>query len=292
MLKFKRILLIGLLVMLVATGCGTKDLTKGKSAQEIIEGTYEKMAQVQNYDMNLQMQMKMETPEGKLDMTLDGKATIFQKPMLMKMVLQTKDPESGESVAIEQYMEQTEKGLNVYQKVEEQWIKMSMNDPSLAEMMNMDPANNMKIFLENLKEAKILNQEEKVGEKDTVKIEMAASSEIYEDLMKQMPGMNFSQANMPFGPEFLSKMGDIKYVLWIDKLTLETVKTSMDLTENIQNLGKALVDSGTVPKELAGIFAGMEMSASYEIYNLDTAEKFEIPEEAKNGQEIPVPGVN
>lgn len=278
-----------LIVSFLVTACGTKDLTKGKSAKEIIEGSYQKMAEINNYDMNLEMQMKMPLPEeGTMDMTMTGKATIFQKPMLVKMVMEMNNPESGEPLTMEQYMEATEKGMNIYQKVEEKWFKMTMDDPALAEMMNMDPNKNMDLFLKNLKEANILS-EEKVGEKQTVKIEMIASSEIYDELMNQMPGMNLNQANMPFGPEILAKMGDMKYVVWVDKNTLDIVKTSMDLTENIRNMGQALTEQEQFPKELGEMFSKMEMAVSYEMLNINKAEQIVIPEEAKNAEEMPLP---
>ncbi|KJS82664.1 MAG: hypothetical protein JM58_14440 [Peptococcaceae bacterium BICA1-8] len=289
MFKKTKLLYMLLIISFFVTACGTKDLTKGKSAQDIIGAAYGKMAEIDNYDMNLEMLMKMQVPDqGEIDMTMTGKATIFQKPMLMKMVMETNNPESGEPLSIEQYMESTENGMNIYQNVEGKWFKMSINDPALAEMMNMDPAKNLSLFLENLKEAKILG-EEKVGERETVKIEMIASSEIYDEIMKQMPGMNLGQANMPFGPEILSKMGDMKYIIWIDKATLDMLKTSMDLTENIQNMGKAIVEQGQFPKEMGEVFSGMEMSASYEIYNVNKAEQVVIPDEAKNAQEMPLP---
>jgi len=289
MFKKTKLLYLLLIVSFLVTACGAKDLTKGKSVQDIIGAAYEKMAEIDNYDMNLELQMRMQVPdEGEMDMTLTGKATIFQKPMLMKMIMETNNPESGEPLVIEQYMESTESGMNVYQNVEGQWFKMSINDPALAEMMNMDPTKNMDIFLENLKEANILG-EEKVGEKDTVKIEMIASSEIYDEIMKKMPGMNLGQADMPLGPEILSKMGDIKYIIWIEKSTLDMVKTSMDMTENIQNMGKAIIEQGQFPKEMAEIFIGMEMSATYEIYNVNKAEQVVIPDAAKNAQEMPLP---
>ncbi|MFZ7104347.1 MAG: DUF6612 family protein [Peptococcaceae bacterium] len=288
MFKKTSLFFILLIIAFVITACGTKDLTKGKTAEEIIAGSYEKMAEVENYDMDLEMNMKMQLPDqNPFDITMQGKATIFQKPLMMKMVMDMNDPQTGNPINMEQYMEQGEEGINVYQKVEDQWFKMSINDPALAEMMNMDPTKNIDLFLDNLKEAKVLG-EEKVGEQETVQIELVASSAIYDELMQQMPGLNMNQPNLSFGPEVLSKMGDMKYIIWVDKTTLNMVKTSMDLTENIRNLGQALTGSEQLPPELAEMFGGMEMSASYEINNLNGAEQIVIPEEAKNAQEMPL----
>ncbi|MGI6226351.1 MAG: hypothetical protein ACOYJ1_08870, partial [Peptococcales bacterium] len=70
---------------------------------------------------------------------------------------------------------------------------------------------------------------------------------------------------------------------------LDMVKTSMDLTENMRNMGKALVEEGQFPKEMADMFSSMDMSMSYEMFNLNKAEQIVIPEEAKNAEELPLP---
>ena len=121
--KFKVFYLL-LIVAFLVTACGTKDLTQGKSAQEIIEESYEKQLNIENYDMDLAMDMKMPMPEGEImAIAMTGKATVFQKPMQMKLVVEITNPETSEPVVIEQYMEATEQGINIYEYVEEQWSK-------------------------------------------------------------------------------------------------------------------------------------------------------------------------
>ena len=144
----------------------------------------------------------------------------------------------------------------------------------------------MELFLKYLKETNIIG-EEKLGQRDTLKIELVASSEMYNELMEQIPGMNLNQPGMEITPDFLSQMGDMKYIVWVDKTTLDIVKTSMDLTENMQNMGKALIEQGLIPAELAEMFSNMEMSMTYEILNINKAEPIVIPEEAKNAPELP-----
>lgn len=285
--KFKVFYLL-LIVAFLVTACGTKDLTQGKSAQEIIEESYEKQLNIENYDMDLAMDMKMPMPEGEImAIAMTGKATVFQKPMQMKLVVEITNPETSEPVVIEQYMEATEQGINIYEYVEEQWFKKVLNDPALAETMNMDPTQNVELFLKYLKETNIIG-EEKLGQRDTLKIELVASSEMYNELMEQIPGMNLNQPGMEITPDFLSQMGDMKYIVWVDKTTLDIVKTSMDLTENMQNMGKALIEQGLIPAELAEMFSNMEMSMTYEILNINKAEPIVIPEEAKNAPELPM----
>ena len=42
--------------------------------------------------------------------------------------------------------------------------------------------------------------------------------------MEQIPGMNLNQPGMEITPDFLSQMGDMKYIVWVDKTTLDIVK--------------------------------------------------------------------
>jgi len=283
--KFKVFYLL-LIVAFLVTACGTQDLTQGKSAKEIIEESYEKQLNIENYDLDLAMEMKMPMPEGELmAIAMTGKATVFQTPMQMKMVMEITNPEINKPLVIEQYLEATEQGINIYEHVEEQWSKIVLNDPVLAKTRNMDPTQNMKLFLKHLKEANILG-EERLTDKSTVKIEMVASSEMYKELMEQMPGMHLSPSGTEIMPDFLSQMGDMKYIVWVDKTNLYIVKASMDLTENIKNMGKALSEKGQLPAEVAEMFADIEMSLTYEILNINKAEAIIIPDEAKNAPEL------
>jgi len=94
---------------------------------------------------------------------------------------------------------------------------------------------------------------------------------------------------MPIGPEIFGKMGDMRYIIWVDKTTLDIIKASMDLTDNIRNIGAALVEAGDFPAEMAEVFKGMEMNFTYEMTNINQAEEIVIPEEAKNAEELPLP---
>lgn len=290
MMLGKRLYLITLLLVigLFITACGTKDLTKGKTAKEILEASYQKMADINNFDMNIQMKMKMTSPgQEPVHINIKGTATIFQKPMRLKMVLSMNDPQSDKMLTVEQYLEETKEGMNIYQKMNDQWFKMVFKDDAFTKMINMDPTKSLAVYLENLERAEILN-EEKIGEKETVKIEMVVSSKMYDEIMKSIPSGNMMPNQLPLAPGILSQIGDIKGIIWIDKLTLDIVKTSMDMTENIHNLGDALVKNGNFPKEAAEVFSSMEMSTEYEIVNQNKAQEFAIPEEALKAQELPI----
>lgn len=289
----KSFLLIALLISaLVLAGCSSaapaiKDLTAGKTAQEIVEETFDKLYDLNNYEMDLTTNVKMITDGETMDMSMSGQAVVFQNPMKMKMLLNAAIPGVEEEMQLEQYMIQEEQVITMYQNINDQWFKTVIDDPAMAEMMQMDPKENLKLFMDNLVSVEITGQE-KVGEKDTVKIDLIASADIFDDVLQDVAGESLGLGSDLITSEFFSKIGDMKYTVWIDKATLDTVKCYMDLTENMKNLGAALGEDSSTPEELTGIFENMEISLEYTIYNQNKAADFSIPEETKNAAEMPL----
>jgi hypothetical protein len=283
--------LVLIYTLIVLTACsGPKDLTAGKTAEKIVEESFDKWYQLNNYDMDMTSKMKMSLGQDVMDISMSGKATIFQKPMKMKMVMDLTMPNMDEKMTIEQYMVEENQKVIVYQQVGDQWQKVTVDDPAMAKMMAMDPRDNLKLFMDNLTKAEFLG-EEKIGEMNTVKIDIIASSKIFEQVFQETAGNTLGIDNGLINKDILSKIGDMEYLIWINKATLETVKCQMVLTENMKNLGNALVEDGNLPdiNELKEVFANMEISMEYTVLNQNKAQDFTIPEEAKNAEEIPLP---
>lgn len=285
----KRLALIVLLICtLVLTACsGTKDLTKGKTAEQIVEESFAKWYKLSNYNLDLNSKIKIATGDTDMDIGMQGKMTVFQNPLKIKMIIDAKIPGFDEKMQMEQYMiQEDEQRVAIYQHMNDQWQKMTIDDPQFTRMMNMDPRDNLKLFIDNLKKAEILG-EEKIGEKNTVKIDLVASGEIFTELLKNTAGNNLGFSADMFNPELLTKIGDIKYLIWVDKATLDTVKCQLDMTENMKNLGNALAEDQNIPAEVKDAFQNMEIVMEYTVKNQDKAQDFSIPEEAKNAREIP-----
>jgi hypothetical protein len=283
------LVLVCTLIVLTACSSGPKDLTTGKTAEQIVEESFDKWYQLANYDMDMTSKMKMSLGQDVMDMSMSGKATIFQKPMKMKMVMDLTMPNMDEKMTIEQYMVEEGQKVIVYQRVGDQWQKVTVDDPAMAKMMAMDPRDNLKLFMDNLTKAEFLG-EEKIEEMSTVKIDIIASSKIFEQVFEETAGNTLGLDNGLINKDILSKIGDMEYLIWINKATLETVKCQMDLTENMKNLGNALAEDDNLPDigELKEIFANMEISMEYTVLNQNQAQDFTIPEEAKNAEEIPL----
>lgn len=290
----KRILALTLVLActLVLSACasGPTDLTKGKTAQQIVQESFDKWYQLKNYDMDTTTKMKLSMGQDVMDMSMSGKITLFQKPIKMKMLMDIAIPGMNEKMTLEQYMVEENQKVIIYQHIQGQWQKMVVDDPAMMNMMNMDPRDNLKLFMDNLTKAEILG-EELIGDKNTMKIDLIASSKIFEQIFNESAGKSLGINNDIFTSDLLTKIGDMKYIIWVDKATLETVKCQMDLTENMKNLGNALVDDGSlkdIPNvdELKAVFSNMEISMEYTVLNQNTAQDFTIPEEAKNAKEV------
>lgn len=290
----KRILALTLVLActLVLSACasGPTDLTKGKTAQQIVQESFDKWYQLKNYDMDTTTKMKLSMGQDVMDMSMSGKITLFQKPIKMKMLMDIAIPGMNEKMTLEQYMVEENQKVIIYQHIQGQWQKMVVDDPAMMNMMNMDPRDNLKLFMDNLTKAEILG-EELIGDKNTLKIDLIASSKIFEQIFNESAGKSLGINNDIFTSDLLTKIGDMKYIIWVDKATLETVKCQMDLTENMKNLGNALVDDGSlrdIPNvdELKAVFSNMEISMEYTVLNQNTAQDFTIPEDAKNAKEV------
>ncbi len=287
----KRNLLVILVLsfFVIIAGCsGSNELIKeDKTAQQIAEESFDKWYGLDSYDMDLSMNMKMAMVPETVDISMDGQATVFQNPMKMKMVMDTTIPGMDQNMQITQYMVEENEIITIYQQLEGQWYKTVIDDPAMSQMMQMDPRENMELFMDNLIQAEIVG-EEKVGERDTYKIDLLASSEIFGQVLGDLTDENLGLSSEMFGNDLFSKIGDMKYTVWIDKDTLETVKCYMDLTDNMRNLGSAMTENQDAPEELKQIFANMEMSMEYFVLNHNNAQDFKVPDEAKNGMDLPM----
>lgn len=284
----KLALVLVLICTLVLTACssGPKDLTAGKTPQKIVEESFAKWYELNNYDMDMITKMKISMGQEVMDMSMTGKITAFQKPMKMKMAMEATIPGMTEKMNIVQYMVEQDQKVFLYQQIGDQWQKLVIDDPAMAKMMTMDPRDNLRLFMDNLIKAEILG-EEKIGERNTVKIDLVASGKIFDEILKETAGQSLGIGDDFLSSDILSKIGDMKYIMWIDKTTLDTVKCQMDLTENMKNLGNALAAKEDAPAELKEVFQNIEMSMEYMVTNQNSAQDFSIPDEAKNAQEIP-----
>ncbi|WP_026183745.1 DUF6612 family protein [Desulfitobacterium hafniense] len=283
-------LMLMLMCTLVLAACstGTANVSQEKSPQQITEESFAKWYGLESYDMDMLMNMKFSVGDEVLDVSMTGKGAIFQKPMKMKMVMETTIPGIGQKMTIEQYAVQNEQEMAIYQQIENNWQKIIVDDPAMMETVYMDPKDNLKLFMDHLVSAEIIG-EEKINGKDALKIKLVASGDIFDQIFQETAGDMLGLGNGLISGDVFSQVGDMVYTIWVDKVTFDTLKCQMDLSENMRNIGKALAEEPNMPSELKDIFANAEMVMEYTILNQNSAQDFVIPEEAINAPEIELP---
>lgn len=289
-------LLLVLSVLVILTGCSSSadvqppnnKQEEKKTTEQIVQESFEKWYSLDSYDMDLMMNMKMSVGGESMNMDMKGQGTVFQNPMRMKMVMETAVPGMDKKLMITQYMVEEDQKITLYQQMEGQWFKMIMDDPAMVQMM--DPMDNLQLFMDNLIQTETVG-EEKIADRDTMKIELIASEKIFDELLNGITDESLGMNDDILNTEVLSKIGDVKYTIWVDKDSLDIVKSYMDLTDNMRNLAAAISENQDTPEELKEVFANMEISMEYTVYNQNKSADFSIPQEAKNAMELSASGV-
>lgn len=277
--------LILLFVSLLLTGCGTKDLTKGKTPKEVVIASSIEMQKLNSYAFTMDMQMGVLNPQTqaieKISMSGTGNAVQNPQKAHIKMTTKVMDNELPSELYIEinsdKILEYISNPMNP-----EEWLKMEL--PVSPEMMKMlDPAKSLEAVQKLVEDAKIIKE----IEEDKVKY-LVIEATIKPDAISE-----FIPANLPVPQEELSKMlsslGSFSYNMWIRKDTLFTTKIEMDLSDLMKNV---MNSQPNLPPEAKAIFEKVTatMSMSYTDFNIPKT--ITIPDSIKNSakdmtQQIP-----
>ncbi|MCG8482167.1 MAG: hypothetical protein MJA31_02565 [Clostridia bacterium] len=280
-------ILLCLTLLISMTACSGKDMTQGKAPEEILEEAITKAAEWENYEMALETHMIMDIPpQGEIEMNMTGVGVAFIKPLKMHMTMSMHMPQMEESQNIEQYIVQEEETFSIYQNYEGQWYKNVMEGEGIEELMSVDPMESIQLFVKHIKSAEIV-EEEKINDKDAVRIDVTVSFDMYKELMETNGSLDMSAM---FGMdvfEMLGSMGDLTYSIWVEKESLNVVKYHMNLSEAMNKMAEAMQEIEEVPQELIDVYQTSQMEMSVTLSNQNNVEDFEIPEEALNAEEIP-----
>lgn len=285
MKKFCYSLLILIIISsLLFTGCNNRDLTKGKSPEEIIVESGKAMQSIKTY--KIAMNLSMELPEAQdnpiTSISMNGEGHINVEPMQAKFDYTM---EMGQmKMPMNIYLSKEEDSLVEYisnPMSEGQWMKIKFPlDENMKKMM--DPKQSLQIAQDMIKEAKVIG-EEKIDQIDHVIIDVVIDPSFINDLM------NFSQTN-PMSQQMLSQMAsaldNLSYKVWIRKDNLYQTKLTIDIGKVMQKMFAGLAPQDIPQQELDTlnkIKGIMTMSFS------DFGAKFDftIPEDViKNAQDM------
>lgn len=281
-------LVLSLMLIISFTACSEGDMTKDKSAEEILEGAMTKATEWENYEMDIDSRMVMNIPiQGEMEMNINGHGVAFIKPLKMHMTMTVEMEQLPEPQSIEQYLIQEGDTLTIYQQLEGQWYKQVMEGSGMEQLASVDPIESIQLFMKHLKGAEIV-EEGQINEKDAVKIDATVSFDMYKELIAGNQSLDMSLGLGTNVFDMLGEMGDLTYSIWVEKETLNVTRYEMDLTEAMNKMAEAMEGIEELPQEAVDAYKNSKMEMTITITNHNQAADFEIPEEALNAEEIPM----
>lgn len=308
MKKMKK--LLGMLMCVVMalgclTGCG------GASDEDILLEAVKAINAADNYDMESKISGKMTVSvmgqSQAMDMTVTQNATYFKEPYKMKMTNRTSS--SGQTVETESYIQKEDDNYIIYTKAEDVWTKAEMG--SLEEAMASSGMNSLtESYAEDIskytkKENRTENDKEYLVYDYTIKQEeiekmMDGMMSSLTPMMESMAGEVDSAQVEGLLNDIIGSMGDITMTILVDKEEKSIYRIECPMTDMMNKMMEAIIDwigeyaksmatsedeiaqMETILKDMSMTVSDMNMELTYS--NLNEAEDFEIPEEAKNAE--------
>lgn len=275
-----------LILSLALTACGTTDLTKGKSPQEIVLASGKAMQNIKTYGIVMDMNMGMPNPQTgeQMKITMNGKGSIIVEPVKMHMTMDMNMPQVPSPMKMEIYALVEDKKLIEYisnPASNGQWMKMELPlDDNAMQMLN--PAKSLDMLKEIMVDAKVVGEEEDNKVKLAV-LEVTIKPEGLTKFM-QLPGNAFPMQDLE---KTLASMGNITYKMWIRKDNLLAVKTEMDLGQMMRNM---FANQPGMPAEAKAMFEQVTAGMSMKYVDFDQPVNITIPDNVKNSAQ-PIPGL-
>jgi len=176
-----------------------------------------------------------------------------------------------------------------------EWIKQTMATGMLSDLIKYEEetiAKNKEMIEKYTNDVKYFGKYVEDG-KTLLRLEYTLSGEIYKDIFAEtsefMPEPATEEEKLAV--EMLEgfadiELGDLSYIVYIDEATGEMVKMEMDLGGMVVSMLQGMTEALGVPAEELEALKSLKALMTMEILNINSAEKFEIPEEALNAPDM------
>lgn len=325
-MRMKRVLATGLVgIMSVAAlgGCGSKDgkdASKSDSVKmpsdpyEIVELASERTAALDSYEMNGSFNFAVDAMGSGVDAKADFTAVYFKDPMQMKMDVDVTATADGETnnVNVDMYFMNEEDTYVVYAGAEVDgettWQKASLDPENASQKQIIDALDSLasgkseKVSMETYKDCFSLDKDNDTDDATALLFTLTAqqmmdaynqSADALKDAGMSTDTIDSSLSAYGLSVEGLFEgMGDLTANMTVDKDQVYLKSVSMDLAAPIQKVVDVVVDGmmemyGEYMEDTSSIdikISACDFTLNYDKYN--EATKFEIPEEAKNAEEV------
>lgn len=261
-----------------------------------------------NFDTKTLLNMSMSVPDETgnvqdMNISMNMDMTMFMNPFKAKikasMPIQIMDA-SIPQVLIEMYMTADEKGYTTYIGSNDEtgtvWMKQTIEDEMLAGLMKYDSVSiekNKEMTEKFIKDVKYFGKYTVEG-KTLLRLQYTMSGDIYKEIfgeyIKMMPEPTNEQEKMTaemYKSLANANIGDIAAIVYVDEATGEMTKMEMDLGNMVVSLLSGMTEVfGELPEEAIVSLSSLKATMKMEIFNINKAADFSIPEDALNAKDI------
>jgi hypothetical protein len=261
-----------------------------------------------NYDTNITMDISVPVLDdaGTLQMmetNMNMYMTIFMNPLKIKMNTSMKIDAQGMMLnqpLMDMYMTVNDSSYTTYMGINDStgtltWTKTTIEDKSLIELMDKSKDSieeNIELIEKYTTNVKFLGKYADEDGKMLEKIQYTLSGDIYSDLLDGYEDDLFETeteeeaiAAEMIESIFGEGLSEITITTYIDEESGEITKYEMDISSIVKSMISSLSDAMEVSTEEFAALDYLQVYVTMEIYNVDTAEEFDIPDEALNAPE-------
>ena len=282
--------------------------TEPVDAKALYFAASDKSYEWDNYDIDAKINMSVNVPDDEgnvqpLDMDMNMYMTIFMNPLKAKINTSMVMP-GMEGLALQpimnMYMIVDEENITQYMGMADEtgelkWIKQTIAMSMLSDLIKNDEetiAKNKELTEKYTEDVKYFGKYSEDG-KTLLRLQYILSGDIYKEIFNESSKLMPEPANEEeaMAAEMIQNIanmdiGDLTYIVYIDEATGEMVRMEMDLAEMVSSMVSGMTEITGMPPEAMEVFKSLKAVMTMDILNINSAEDFEIPEEALNAPEM------
>ena len=251
----------------------TKATESSADAKDIVIKAYQKLLEAKSCHISVDSVTTL-SRQGYFSRVHDNEEIdLFLKPLLSKKIIKVAldFPGTKSNMDMEQYVEESNDRYTVYTKDHDLWKSQSLP--------RFDPLRLHTGGVEIISKATLLRED---TDSTTFKVVSDASG-LQKTIGSSLAMLGIQQVHLT--TEQLKPLGDISYIVTIDKKTMTIARIENDLSAMSAILGDVLADSKDIPeaqKQLVlEIFRSVKANLSVAFSQLNSVKRFSIPAEAK-----------